>query len=171
MKLQSVDIKSLSPEIFRVFGANNALLTAGDREKCNTMTIGWCQMGQLWELPVCTVYVRPERYTYEFMESRDTFSVSVLPVSEKKTMGFCGSKSGRDVDKFAACGLTVDYGAEETPYVEQAEWVLVCKKLYVCDMDAANSLGSQQIHRFYTPEQGSWHRVYIGEVLEAYQKM
>lgn len=171
MKLQSVDPKTLSPEIFRVFSANKALLTAGDREKCNTMTIGWCQLGCLWETPVCTVYVRPARYTYEFMENKDTFSVSLLPLSEQKTMAYCGSKSGRDVDKFAECGLTVAYGAEDTPYVEQAEWVLVCKKLYVHDLDADHSLGSEKISRFYTPEQGGWHRVYIGEVLEAYQKV
>ena len=73
MKLQSVDVKTLSPDVFRVFGTQNALLTAGDRDKCNTMTIGWCQLGCVWNLPTCTVYVRPERYTYQFMESHDYF--------------------------------------------------------------------------------------------------
>ena len=59
MKLHAVDLKSLTPEIFRVFGSQNALLTAGDKSGCNTMTIGWCQLGRLWSIPVCTVYVRP----------------------------------------------------------------------------------------------------------------
>ena len=58
MNLRPVDPKAMTPEIFQVFGANNALLTAGDREACNTMTIGWCQLGRLWSIPVCMVYVR-----------------------------------------------------------------------------------------------------------------
>ena len=57
MKLRSVDPKTLKPEVYQVFGTQYALLTAGDRSGCNTMTIGWCQMGRLWNQPVCTVYV------------------------------------------------------------------------------------------------------------------
>lgn len=83
MKLHSVEVKTLTPEIFRMFQVNTALLTAGDEKHLNTMTIGWGQLGTLWNLPVCTVYVRPERYTYEFMEAQDTFSVSVLPDSAR----------------------------------------------------------------------------------------
>ena len=104
MKLHSVEVKTLTPEIFRMFQVNTALLTAGDEKHLNTMTIGWGQLGTLWNLPVCTVYVRPERYTYAFMEAPDTFSVSVLPDS-------------------------ASYG-----------------------------------------EKGGWHRIYTGEVLEAYCK-
>lgn len=59
MKLHLVDPKTLTPEIFRVFGTQNALVTAGDQSGCNTMTVGWCQLGRLWNQPVCTVYVRP----------------------------------------------------------------------------------------------------------------
>lgn len=94
MKLHLVDPKTLTPEIFRVFGTQNALVTAGDQSGCNTMTVGWCQLGRLWNQPVCTVYVRPSRYTYSFMETRDYFTVSVLPASEKETMKLCGSRSG-----------------------------------------------------------------------------
>ena len=79
MILQAVEPKTLTPEILELFGKQNALLTAGDRTSCNTMTIGWAQMGTLWAKPVCTVFVRPERYTYTFMESHDYFTVSFLP--------------------------------------------------------------------------------------------
>ena len=87
MRLQPVDFQSMTPEVFRVFETQNALLTAGDRETCNTMTIGWCQLGRVWNLPVCTVYVRPERYTYEFMESHDYFTVSVVRHQERPGCG------------------------------------------------------------------------------------
>ena len=167
MPLHTVDPKTLAPEVFRVFGANNALLTAGDRNGCNTMTIGWCGLGRMWNLSACTVYVRPERYTYEFMESHDYFTVSVLPESEKETMVLCGTKTGRDTDKFAACGLTVAYGAGDAPYIAQSEWVLVCRKLYAQDLKA-DCLTDRRPETFYQGD--GWHRMYIGEVVEAYTR-
>ena len=170
MKLHSVDLKNLTPEIFRVFSSQPPLLTAGDRTACNTMTIGWCQLGTLWGQPSCTVYVRPERHTYGFMESHDYFTVSVLPEDAKKTTAFCGTKSGRDVDKIAACGLTLAYGAGDSPYFEEAEWVLVCKKVYAQDMAGEFVTDGTHIDRYYAPGQGNWHRMYIGEVVEAYSK-
>ena len=87
MKLHPVELERLTPEILHVFGRQPPLLTAGDKTGLNTMTIGWCQLGRLWNLPVCTVYVRPERYTYQFMESHDYFTVSILPEEAKKGTG------------------------------------------------------------------------------------
>ena len=169
MKLHAVDLKTLTPEIFRVFGSQNALLTAGDKSGCNTMTIGWCQLGRLWSIPVCTVYVRPERYTYAFMESHDYFTVSVLPASHKQTtMQLCGTKSGRDVDKVKACGLTLRRGAGDAPFFDEAEWVLVCRKLYAQDLDESCVLDERVLHHYGA--KGGWHRAYTGEVVEAYTK-
>ena len=169
MKLQSVEAKALTPEILEVFGKQNALLTAGDKTKCNTMTIGWAQMGTLWAKPVCTVYVRPERYTYELMESSEYYTVSVLPADMRKTLGFCGTKSGRDVDKIKECGLNVAYAAGDAPYFEEAEWVLVCRKLYAQDMADEFVNGDENVLSFYGAK-GNWHRMYVGEVVEAYKK-
>ena len=168
MRLQPVDFQSMTPEVFRVFETQNALLTAGDRETCNTMTIGWCQLGRVWNLPVCTVYVRPERYTYAFMESVDYLTGSVLPQAARRILALCGSKSGRDVDKVRECGLTLCYGAGDAPFFDEAEWVLVCKKAYVQDLDAACVLDAR-IHGSYGAK-GNWHRAYIGIVVEAYQQ-
>lgn len=165
--LRLIDGKTLKPEVFSVFETRNALLTAGDRGSCNTMTIGWCTLGRIWNLPVCTVYVRPSRYTYQFLESHDGFSVCVLPQELHDKMNFCGAKSGRDVDKFRECGFTVQYGAGDTPFVAEADWALVCKKLYAQDLRAENLLDGRP-EKFYQNE--AWHRMYIGEVLEAYTK-
>ena len=170
MKLHPVELERLTPEILHVFGRQPPLLTAGDKTGLNTMTIGWCQLGRLWNLPVCTVYVRPERYTYQFMESHDYFTVSILQEEAKKVTALCGGKSGRDVDKVKACGLTVRWGAGDAPFFDEAEWVLVCRKLYAQDMDPACVLGEGEILPFYTPGQGGWHRIYVGQVVEAYQK-
>ena len=167
MKLHPADFKTLTPEVFRVFGTQNALLTAGDRDVCNTMTIGWCQLGRLWSIPVCTVYVRPERYTYAFMESHDYFTVSVLPLSDRQTAQVCGTKSGRDIDKIKECGLTLRRGAGDAPFFDEADWVLVCRKLYAQDLKPEH-LTDRQPERFYQGE--GWHRMYIGEVVEAYAR-
>ena len=154
MKLHPADPKELASELLQAFSAQNALLTAGDRKSCNTMTIGWCQAGRLWNLPVCTVYVRPERYTYQFMEDQDYFTVSVLPEGEKKTMALCGSRSGRDMDKIKECGLTVRYGAGGAPFFEEAEAVLVCRKLYVQDMAPECVVAGQEKILPYYGEKG-----------------
>lgn len=167
MQLQPVDIKAMTPEIFRVFGTQNALLTAGDREVCNTMTIGWCQLGDIWHMPTCTVFVRPERYTYSLMESHDYFTVSVFDTSYRSMMTDCGRRSGRDVDKIKAHNLTICYGEGDAPYFAEADWVLVCKKLYIADMQLEHML-DERARRCY--ESGGLHRAYVGEVREAYQR-
>lgn len=167
--MKPVDVKSLTPEIFQVFMKQNALLTAGDQTVCNTMTIGWGQMGSLWNLPVCTVYVRPERYTYQFMEDYDYFTVSVLAANDRETARICGTKSGREIDKISECGLTVSYGMEDAPFFEEAELVLVCRKLFVQDMDAS-CVKDGRVSGFYTEKAGGWHRIYTGEIVEAYMK-
>ena len=103
------------------------------------------------------------------MESHDYFTVSVLPASHKQTtMQLCGTKSGREVDKVKACGLTLCYGAGDAPFFDEAEWVLVCKKVYVQDLEPACMKDGTQIQRYY--EGQGWHRAYTGEVVEAYIK-
>ncbi len=169
MRLHLTEPQAAVREILPALGAENALLTAGTADRCNTMTIGWCQAGRLWGLQTCTVYVRPERYTFQFMEEQEYFTVSVLPRGMKKTMTLCGTKSGRDMDKIKECGLTVRAGAGGAPFFEEAELVLVCRTLYVQDLDSACVLpaGEEKILPNYGAK-GGWHRVYTGEIVEAY---
>lgn len=169
MKLNRVGPETLTPEILRVFDRQPPLLTAGNRAGFNTMTIGWCQLGRLWGQPACTVFVRPERYTYQFMESSGYFTVSVLPPELKKVTAFCGSRSGRDVDKAGECGLTVRYGAGDAPFFEEAEWAVVCRKLYAQDLGPACVTFGENILPYYG-EKGGWHRMYVGRVEEVYKK-
>lgn len=171
MKLHPADIQTTVSQLLPALGAENALLTAGTADRCNTMTIGWCQAGRLWSLRTCTVYVRPERYTYGFMEDSDYFTVSVLPAAMKNAMALCGARSGRDVDKIRECGLTVRTGAGGAPFFEEAELVLVCKKLYAQDLDPAAVLpaGEEGVLPHYGAK-GGWHRAYTGEIVEAYTK-
>ena len=86
-------------DVLSVFDKKWALLTAEDKEKFNTMTVSWGGLGTLWNKPVATVYVRTSRYTHDFMDSNDYFTVSFYPEEFKKQLGVLGSKSGRDMDK------------------------------------------------------------------------
>lgn len=139
-----------------------ALLTAGTIERFNTMTISWGGLGTLWNMPVATVYVRPSRYTYEFMEENDFFTVSFYPDAFRGDLGVLGSKSGRDGDKVALTGLTpvpLDGGVT----FAQAEVTLVCRKLYSQDL-LRERLPADVAETFYPDE--APHRLYIGEVVE-----
>ena len=169
MRLHLTDPQTVIRDLLPALGAENALLTAGTADRRNTMTIGWCQAGRLWGLPTCTVYVRPERYTYQFMEDQAYFTVSVLPADMKNAMALCGTKSGRDMDKIKECGLTVRTGAGGAPFFEEAELVLVCRTLYAQDLEPACvlSAGEEKILPSYGAK-GGWHRAYTGEIVEAY---
>lgn len=169
MRLHPTDPQTAALELLPALGAENALLTAGTADRCNTMTIGWCQAGRLWGLQTCTVYVRPERYTYQFMEEQEYFTVSVLPADMKHAMALCGTKSGRDMDKIKECGLTVCTARAGAPFFGEAELALVCRKLYAQDLDPACVLpaGEEGILPSYGAK-GGWHRAYTGEIVEAY---
>ena len=167
MKLHPVALETLTPEILRVFGQCPPLLTAGDKSGLNTMTIGWCQLGRLWNLPVCTVFVRRSRYTDQFMESHDYFTISVLPEDAKRVTALCGSRSGRDVDKVKECGLTVRTADCGAPYFEEARLVLVCRKRFAQEMHAP-CIDAEIREKHYMKR--DYHTIYIGEIVQVLSK-
>lgn len=99
----------LEADVFRKFDKQWALVTAGTPEHYNTMTISWGGLGTLWRRPVATVYVKKNRYTFEFMEQSDYFTVSFYPEEQRRALSLLGSTSGRDGDKVAAAGLTPEF--------------------------------------------------------------
>lgn len=151
-----------STDILTLFDKGWALVTAGDITDFNTMTISWGGMGTLWNKPVCTVYVKPVRYTHEFMEANDHFTVSFFDEKYKKALGVLGSKSGRDGDKVAESGLTpVSIGENLVGFVQSAH-TLVCRKIYRQDMDTA-FMPEAERERHYLTE--APHTMYIGEII------
>lgn len=152
----------LNANVFEQFDKKWALLTAGTEGSFNTMTISWGGLGTLWSRPVATVYVKPCRYTYEFMERNDYFTVSFFPEDYKKDLGLLGSKSGRDGDKLALTSLHAKPLENGMGFAE-AELTLVCKKLYFQDLDASR-IPEDALDRYYKTE--APHRMYIGEVVD-----
>jgi len=161
---QSVDPKALTSNLFSLLDDRWALVTAGTREHCNAMTVSWGGLGVLFHKNVATIYVRPQRYTYELLEQHSEFTLSFFDLSYRPVLTMFGSKSGRDMDKIKESGLTLQMEGEEAPYFGEAELVLVCRKLYRQDLDPAGFI-DPDLHQFY--ENQDYHRMYIGEITQA----
>jgi flavin reductase (DIM6/NTAB) family NADH-FMN oxidoreductase RutF len=154
--------------VFRRIGEQWMLLTAGDRTACNTMTASWGGLGVLWGAPVATAYVRPQRYTKEFMDREKTFSLSFYGEEYRKALSLCGAKSGRDVDKVKECGFTVEYGLGGTPYFAQAQLVLICEKQYADELKPEKFIDRSAAEKWY-PDR-DFHTMYIGKIVEVLKK-
>lgn len=149
-------------KMFDLFLKQWALVTAGTADSCNTMTIGWGGLGTLWNKPVCTVYVKPCRYTHGFLESQDYFTVSFFPEQYREALRLLGRKSGRDGDKIAEAGLTLLPLEEGTVTFAEAEKTLVCRKIYRQDLDTS-AMPPEMVQKYYTEE--APHTMFVGEVV------
>ena len=118
---------------FTKFEKDWALLTAGTAEHFNSMTIGWGSLGTVWNKDVLTVYVRPDRYTWQFLRDNPRFTVSFFPESCRQALLLMGQMSGRDGDKVAAAGLTPRFLPQGITFEEASE-TFVCEKIYMAPM-------------------------------------
>ena len=161
-KFQPIKPTDITDNTFSLIGKDWMLITAGTPGSYNTMTASWGGVGVLWNRNVCFIFVRPTRYTYEFLEKNDPFSLSFFTDEWKKALSFCGSKSGRDVDKARETGLRPFAGKNKTTGFEQARLVIECKKLYYHDFDPDRFL-DPSIEENYS--KNDYHRMYVGEIL------
>lgn len=163
--MKKIELSELSFNPWDKLSKDWFLLTSGDMDSWNTMTAGWGFVGVMWRKNVFNAVVRPTRYTYDFMEKNDLFTVSFYGEECRAALGFCGSHSGRDCDKAKETGLT-PVAVDGSVTFEQAELTLVCRKIYTQDMDL--SLLAEDVK----PLNGTdpIHKQYIGEILAAYVK-
>ncbi len=150
----------------RLISEGWGLLTAGTADAWNTMTVSWGALGELWGKDVAIVFVRPQRHTKAFMDGSEYFTLSFYDETYRDALRLCGTKSGRDVDKAAATGLTPVY-AEGTTYFAQAKLVLICKKIACQTMDPAGFL-TQDIRQNYNAD--DYHTTYVGEIVKVLEK-
>lgn len=165
--MKKVELKDLNMNLPELLEKRWALLTAADGEGCNPMTVSWGGVGRLWNLPVVTVYVRPQRYTRGLMDREDYFSLTFLPQELHDAVVLCGAKSGRDVDKVKECGLTVRKD-EKAPYFAEGELTFICRKVYEQDM-AGECFTDPAVDEKNYPGK-DYHRMYVGEIVEILQK-
>ena len=153
-------------ESFNLFNRQWALLTAGTAGSYNAMTISWGGLGTLWGRPAATVYVKPVRYTHDFMEKCDYFTLSFYSDEYRNALNIMGSESGRDGNKDQKAGLTPVMLEHGVTY-EEADVTLVCRKMYHQDTVREN-MPQNIVDRIYTTEEP--HTMYIGEVIEIIRK-
>ena len=145
------------------------LLAAGDKKKSNAMTIGWGGIGTLWGRTALTVYVAEKRYTKEFMDKAEYFTVMAFDVEQSKVLNYMGTKSGRDGDKAKALGLHTAYTANGTPYYTEATMVIECKIMYTAPFEP-QYFKSDAPKNMYANFPAGIHSMYIGEVVNAWKK-
>lgn len=166
--LQKIDPKTLTKNPFTLIGDQWMLITAGTPDHCNTMTASWGGVGIMWGKPVATCYIRPQRYTKQFVDQNDYFTLCFFDETYREKLTYCGSNSGRNADKIEACGFTVKTGAGNVPYFAEAEVVLVCQKQYVQGLQP-ECMVDPDIDSVFYPEK-DYHTMYIGRIVEAYQR-
>ena len=143
-----------------------SFLTVQAGDALNTMTIGWATIGFVWKRPVFMVAVRDSRHTFGVIEKAEDFTVSVPLTDMKDAVMFCGTKSGRDYDKFKECGLKVrDGGKTRSPIIDTPGIHFECRIIYKSAMDPAYlDAGCDKLY----PEK-DYHTLYFGEILECYE--
>jgi len=153
--------QELSSNVFEMIGSDWLLISAKKEDVCNTMTASWGGLGVMWNKEVAYVVIRPQRYTKEFVDAGETFSLSVLPGTFRDTLRYFGTVSARDEDKIAKSGLHV-MEDNNTPYFEEADTVLICRKLYAQAMKPEYMLNDWVDEKWYP--QKDYHVLYIAAI-------
>lgn len=142
-------------------GSQWMLITAQNREgKVNAMTASWGALGVLWNRPVGICYIRPQRYTKEFVDASERFTFSFLPEKYRSALNLLGSKSGRESDKITEAGLHIVRDGEAA-YFEEAELALVNRKIYLQYLDPAGFIDPSIAKNYPLKD---YHCVYVGEI-------
>ena len=162
----------LEADVFTKFDKQWALVTAGTPEHYNTMTISWGSLGTIWAprgngRQIATVYVKPSRYTFGYLEKSDYYTISFFPESCRKDMAYLGSHSGRDEDKLAATSLTPVEKSNGTMGFEEAALTLVCHKLY-SDAFKKEGIPADIVQAYYDGDEP--HHFFIGEIVDFDEK-
>lgn len=166
MTFKKIDIQDLDMNPFLSIGKDWMLITAGDDELVNTMTASWGGVGVLWGENVVTAFVRPQRYTKEFIDQQDCFSLSFFN-GHKKELGVLGAISGRDKDKIKDVDFHVTY-LDNVPTFEEAQLVFIVEKVYEDDIKPECFLDNTVEEKWYP--QKDYHRMYVAKIKSIYKK-
>lgn len=153
----------------QVLHGNGAFLVAVDATgRPNAMTIGWLQLGTIWSRPVCHVLVRPSRYTHSCIEARGAFTVNVPLGTMVEELTVCGSRSGRDLDKFTELSLRTTPGTKvKAPLLVGCGVAYECRVVARAELDPTGIL-DEGIRAKYYPR-GDFHTLFFGEILAAWE--
>lgn len=164
---QECPIEFLEMNPFTKLAKEWALVTAGDKNKCNTMTVAWGGLGVLWGKNVVYLFIRDSRYTKEFIDNGEFFSLAFLQEQYRDALKYCGAHSGREGDKFAAASLTPAYKLG-VPYPDEANLVLLCRKMAKLPMGEETFTDASIKETWYADE--DMHTMYVGEIIQVFAR-
>ncbi len=164
--LQKTKLEDLMMNPFTLIGKEWMLISAGTEQKFNMMTASWGGLGVFWGRNVSSVYIRPQRYTLEFVNGQDYYALNFFDEPYRKALAYCGAHSGRDVNKTKETGLTQAFDAG-APYFKEARLVMVCRKLHKQKLDPAGFI-DPALDEFYLEK--DYHEIFVGEIVEVLQK-
>jgi len=165
MMLEPIAMDAFVAKPIHLWDIQWLVLTSGDfaRNHFNAMTVGWGSLGYMWRRPFVQVVVRPVRYTYEFIEKYDTFTLCGFPKQFHAALQLLGTRSGRSGDKIAEAGLTPLASTKiAAPGYAEASLVIECRKIYWDDVHPQNFL-DPELDKNYPRK--DYHRIYFGEIL------
>ena len=163
--MREINVNQLTDNLFEAISKEWMLVTAGTKDEFNTMTANWGGMGYLWNRPVAFIFIRPERYTFNFIEQNDYLTLSFLGEEHKEVHKICGTRSGRDMDKVKATGLLPLPTPNESTTFDQARLTFECKKLYADLIKPENFIDPSITDRWYDKAHGGFHKMYVMEIV------
>lgn len=165
MTYKKIELENMNFNPFTLIGKDWLLISAKNGNRVNTMTASWGGVGVIWSKNVATVYIRPQRYTKEFVDQNEYFTLTFFE-GHKKELGVLGSKSGRDGNKIAEVNFDIEM-IEEQPTFKQGSMVMICKKLYRDSIKPEGFIEMNLDSKNYPNK--DYHDMYIGEIISVYK--
>jgi flavin reductase (DIM6/NTAB) family NADH-FMN oxidoreductase RutF len=163
-----ISAKEIKDNSTALFADDWALITAGTPEHFNMMTASWGCTGHLWNKPVAFCFIRPQRYTFEFIEREHSYTLSFFDEAYRGKLQYLGTVSGRDEDKVKGSGLTPKILPSGNISFEEARLIIECKKIYTDFFSEENFVDTAIITNVYPNK--DFHRMYIGEIINVWEK-
>lgn len=167
-----IEASELPDNVIDLIGKQWMLVTAGHKQSYNTMTASWGGIGYIWERPATFIFIRDTRYTYQFLEKEESFTLSFFAEKYRGALRICGTRSGRDTDKVVEAGLTPLETPSKLMSFEEARMIIECKKMFVQELDYANltePFKSKIMEESYTNEPAK-HQMFISEITNIWIK-
>ena len=167
-ELQSIDIKDLTDNAVSLFADNWFVVTAGNENDFNQMTISWGALGIIWGHPSATIYIRNTRHTYPYLKENRYFTLCAFDEEHRDKVLFIGSNSGRDINKVEATGLTPKTTELGSVYYDEARLVIECEKVYFNEIIPANIL-IEEGQKMYEGND-DFHEMFIGKIVNVWER-
>lgn len=165
--MKEINIRDIKVSAQEIISDGWGLVTAGTPDKFNTMTVSWGALGEIWGKDAAFIFIRLNRYTYEFLENNGTFTLSFYGPEMRPALTTCGRKSGRDIDKCAETGL-IPMPVDGAVTFEQAKYTLVCRAM-ASQIITPDSFIDPAVMGNYQPDGSDLHKMYIAEIVKVYE--